>query len=367
MITDRKKYNILVIEDNTGDFVLIEEFLLEQFEDINLLYAKNYKAAVEILNENNSQFDVVLLDLSLPDKTGVSLISEIIKICADTPVIVLTGYDDFDFGVKSLSLGISDYLLKEELTPLTLYKSIIYSYERKKIIAALEASEKRARSFAKQLNNALEDERSRIAREIHDELGQQFSGLKMSLSSLKKLNGPESAREEIIDTMIGEVNVSIQSLRQIANELRPVIIDKLGLFAAIEWLVSGFERKTGIACETYITVQQIVFDKIQEINIFRICQEAITNITRHAQATKVSILIDKIGSELIIKITDNGIGIAGGVKNSLSMGLLNMNERANFIGAKLDIASSPNNGTIIELILSINGEKNINSRRSLSN
>lgn len=368
MLTERKKYRILIIEDNTGDFVLVEEFLLEQFEEINLLHAKNYKEAFKILSEKHTQFDVVLLDLSLPDKTGGALINEIVSICVNTPVIVLTGYDDFAFGVKSLSLGISDYLLKEELTPLTLYKSIVYSSERKKIVAELATSEKRARSFAKQLNNVLEEERSRIAREIHDELGQQFSGLKMSLSSLKKLNISESAREEIIDNMINEVNISIQSLRQIANELRPVIIDKLGLFAAIEWLVSGFEKKTGMVCEIYINIQQISLDKIQEINIFRICQEAITNIARHAEATKVTIVIDKIGTELIIKITDNGIGInTGGIKNSLSMGLLNMNERANFMGAKLNIISQPHSGTTIELIVNINEKKNINSRRSFSN
>jgi len=368
MLAQKKVHNILVIEDNTGDFVLVEEFLLEQFEEINLLHAKNYKEAFEILLEKCVQLDVVLLDLSLPDKNGVSLIDEIVKICKNTPVIVLTGYTDFAFGIKSLSLGVSDYLLKEELTPLSLYKSIIYSSERKKIVAALETSEKRARNLAKELNNVLEEERSRIAREIHDELGQQFSGLKMSLSSLKKLNPSEIDLGELIDTLITEVNHSIQSLRQIANELRPVIIDKLGLVAAIEWLVSGFEKKTGIVCEVYINVQKIVLDKNEEINIFRICQEAITNITRHAEATTVKIMIDQTDTHLIISITDNGKGIsAEDVSKLLSMGLLNMSERANFIGADLDITGAPGVGTTIQLIIGINGKKNFNSRRSFSN
>ena len=289
MLAQKKVHNILVIEDNTGDFVLVEEFLLEQFEEINLLHAKNYKEAFEILLEKCVQLDVVLLDLSLPDKNGVSLIDEIVKICKNTPVIVLTGYTDFAFGIKSLSLGVSDYLLKEELTPLSLYKSIIYSSERKKIVAALETSEKRARNLAKELNNVLEEERSRIAREIHDELGQQFSGLKMSLSSLKKLNPSEIDLGELIDTLITEVNHSIQSLRQIANELRPVIIDKLGLVAAIEWLVSGFEKKTGIVCEVYINVQKIVLDKNEEINIAKNLQQSMyTYLLRKADKYTVS-------------------------------------------------------------------------------
>jgi signal transduction histidine kinase len=359
---------ILVIEDNPGDFALVEEFLLEQIEAPVISHAIDYKAARDILLAPNASFDIILLDLSLPDKTGLPLIQEIVEMSLNTPVIVLTGYADLTFGVKSLSLGVSDYILKDELTALSLYKSIVYSSERKRIILALETSEKRARSFAKQLNDALEEERARIAREIHDEFGQQLSGLKMSLSSLKKNPGVCSDVEPIIETIVSEVNTSIQSLRQIANELRPVLIDKLGLFAAIEWLVSEFERKTGIPSRIYVDIDQPVIDKIIEINIFRICQEALTNITKHAEATMVNIRIENKNGELLIRIIDNGKGIKPTLlHNQLSMGLLNMKERANLIGAELNISSPAEKGTIIELIVTINGKENLNSRRSLSN
>jgi len=104
---------------------------------------KSYKEAKEILTQKDDQFDVVLLDLSLPDKTGTPLIREIVELSKNAPVIVLTGYADFSFGVKSLSLGIADYMLKEELTSTSLYKSIVYSFERKKAISALEESEEK--------------------------------------------------------------------------------------------------------------------------------------------------------------------------------------------------------------------------------
>lgn len=139
---DSRGYHILVIEDNPGDFVLIEDFLFEQIESPVLLHAKDYKEATAILYQY-SNIDVVLLDLSLPDKTGAPLIRDLKNICTNTPVIVLTGYSDFSFGVRSLSLGVSDYLLKDELTSSSLYKSIVYSLERKKNQAELEASEKR--------------------------------------------------------------------------------------------------------------------------------------------------------------------------------------------------------------------------------
>jgi len=352
-VPNKGEHTIFVIEDNPGDFALVEEFILEQIEAPSIMHALSYKAAREILVIRDIPFDIILLDLSLPDKTGIPLILEIIEISGNSPVIVLTGYADFLFGVKSLSLGVSDYILKDELTSLMLYKSIVYSIERKKIISALEMSEKRVRSFANQLNNVLEEERSRIAREIHDEFGQQLSGLKMSLSALRKRSGNDDYLEPLINSMVADVDTSIVSVRQIANELRPVLLDKLGLFAAIEWLVSEFEKKTSITSKLYMEIDRPDIDKALEINIFRICQEALTNITKYAEATLVKILIENRNDQLSIKIIDNGIGIKSStLHNPLSMGLVNMKERANLISADLNISSSPQKGTTIELIVS---------------
>ncbi|MGZ3889609.1 MAG: ATP-binding response regulator [Mucilaginibacter sp.] len=353
---------ILIVEDNPGDFALVEELLFEQIETPVISHVPNYEAAKEVLSQRTVPFDVILLDLSLPDKTGLPLIQDIISISSNAPVIVLTGYTDLTFGVRSLSLGVSDYILKDELTALSLYKSIVYSCERKKIILALENSELRARSFAKQLNNALEEERSRIAREIHDEFGQQLSGLKMALSSLKKNPGVSNEVGAVLEAIVADVNTSILSVRQIANELRPVLIDKLGLFAAIEWLVTEFGKKTGIISRVHFDVNQPVIGKIPEINIFRICQEALTNIAKHAGATMINVRIENREQELLIRIVDNGKGIASNtLHNPLSMGLLNMKERANLIGADLNISSSPGEGTIIELKVNINATENIDS------
>jgi PAS domain S-box-containing protein len=143
MKIDKKPYTILVIEDNPGDATLVEDFLLEHIEYLKLNNARNFKTAKEILSFQNGLIDAVLLDLSLPDKSGVELILEIVALSRTIPVIVLTGNSDFCFGAKSLSLGVSDYLLKDELTSLTLYKSIVYGVERKKAISALEESEKK--------------------------------------------------------------------------------------------------------------------------------------------------------------------------------------------------------------------------------
>lgn len=143
MTIDKNAYSILIIEDNPGDFALVEDFLFEKIEAPEISRAESYQAAREMLSNIECKFDIILLDLSLPDKTGEPLIKEILEICPGTPVIVLTGYADFSFGVKSLSLGVSDYILKDELTSLSLYKSIRYSSERRKAVTAVEESEKK--------------------------------------------------------------------------------------------------------------------------------------------------------------------------------------------------------------------------------
>jgi len=361
LVKDKTEYRILVIEDNRGDFALVEDFLFDQIESPEITRASTCSEAVQILA--NHKYDVILLDLSLPDKTGAVLITEILTVSKGAPVIVFTGYTDFAFGVKSLSLGISDYILKEDLTSMSLYKSIVYNIERKHFISALETSEMQVRSFAKQLNFILEEERARIAREIHDDLGQQLSGLKMSIASLNKFGRENDVIATTIDSMLTDVDQSIKSLRLIANELRPVIIDKLGLFAAIEWLASRFEARTGVICRLRVPPIQTIIEKTKEINIFRIIQEVFTNISKHANASMVTIVIKNMpGKRLLFQVTDNGVGVSPEkIGQPLSMGLLNIRERAKMINADLAITRPAEGGTTIELTINLNDKENIDS------
>jgi len=138
---DRRALKILVIEDNPGDFVLVEDFLHDQIETPIIQHASNFKSALAELSECDAEFDIVLLDITLPDKAGEPLIQAIINSCPNAPVIVLTGHADFSFSVRSLSLGVADYLLKDELTSLSLYKSIIYSTERRRQSDELASSQ----------------------------------------------------------------------------------------------------------------------------------------------------------------------------------------------------------------------------------
>lgn len=141
---DPRHYNILIIEDNPGDYILIEDYILEYILMPNLAHARSLQEAKAFMSPDYPvKFDLVLLDLTLPDGDGTKLIMDIVEVCPDWPIVVLTGYTDFEFSVKSLALGVSDYLLKDELAPSGLYKSIVYNIERKRARTELEESQKR--------------------------------------------------------------------------------------------------------------------------------------------------------------------------------------------------------------------------------
>jgi len=144
MFKDINPYRILVIEDNPGDFLLISDYLEDHITSPVIDQAKDFKEAESLLKGKDcGPYDVVLLDLSLPDKNGENLINDVVKITGNCPVIVLSGYADFEFSIKSLSLGITDYLLKDDLTSSSLYKSLVYNIERKKILSDLEEAKLR--------------------------------------------------------------------------------------------------------------------------------------------------------------------------------------------------------------------------------
>lgn len=143
MRKDDKSYHILVIEDNLGDFILIEEYLNENILSPKTIRADTFHAAKQLLENESMVFDVIFLDLSLPDLSGEELIVGVLDLAVGKPVIALTGFSDLDFSIKSLGLGISDYLLKDDLTPIILYKSVIYSIQRSRQIDQIQKSEKR--------------------------------------------------------------------------------------------------------------------------------------------------------------------------------------------------------------------------------
>lgn len=207
------------------------------------------------------------------------------------------------------------------------------------------------RNLATDLQNIREEERTRISREIHDELGQQLTGLKMNISWLnKKLIHATPEISNHINQSIALSDQTLKTVRRIAAQLRPSILDDLGLISALEWESDEFQNRYNI--ETSFVAENITSTIDQKIStaIFRIFQESLTNILRHSKATIVTTVFSEFNNHFTFKVEDNGIGFDDSSdKNKRSLGLLGMQERAIMIGGLLTINSIPNKGTILNL------------------
>ena len=224
--------------------------------------------------------------------------------------------------------------------------------ERKRAEEALRASREQMRALAGRLQAVREEERTQIAREIHDELGGALTGLKIDFSLLTRAAlkiENETVRTSLLagmDSMIKFIDATIQTVRRIAMELRPGVLDDLGLVAALEWQLKDFEKRTGIRCEFFPPVEDISLDADLSTALFRIFQEALTNVARHSGATEVRVRLRADADSSTLEVEDNGKGIEKEkILSSKSLGLLGMRERAQMFGGRITVTGTPGIGT----------------------
>ena len=229
--------------------------------------------------------------------------------------------------------------------------------ERKKAELAILESREQLRALASGLEKVREEERIYLSRELHDHLGQNLTGLKMDVAFISKLieaNKPFNKKNIAEKTrgMSELIDELIQNVRKISSELRPNVLDYLGLVPAIEWQVEEFRKRTEIECSYSSNTAKIDLGMQINSSIFRIIQEAFTNIVRHSKATKVDISLDEQDDHISIKISDNGIGIKENELSDIkSLGILGMKERTLNFKGKLDIVNKDSGGTILTLII----------------
>ncbi|MFO1488476.1 MAG: response regulator [Verrucomicrobiota bacterium] len=212
------------------------------------------------------------------------------------------------------------------------------------------------RELAGRLVTAQETERRRIAREIHDELGQQLTGLNTDLAWLEKRlaeskGGRRTTWVNKIAGMQAQIKTTIQTVRRISTDLRPALLDNLGLIAALEWQAREFQKRTGIRCDFQCALETLDWDSDRSTTVFRIFQETLTNVTRHADADSVSASLTRAGDIIRLTVRDNGKGIIEGRARSKSLGILGMTERASLVGGSLHISSEPGAGTTVEAVI----------------
>jgi signal transduction histidine kinase len=227
--------------------------------------------------------------------------------------------------------------------------------ERKNIENKLQKSYDEIRMLSNHILSVREEERLHIAREIHDELGQQLTVLKMDVLAISKQSNylplPVISK---IDRMIQMIDKSIQTVKKIVTELRPGILDDLGLIAALEWQAKEFQNSTGIFCR--FNSNCIVENYSDKINtaVFRIFQESLTNVARHSKATKVFTQLYNHNNMLVLEVNDNGIGMCTeSINSSSSFGVLGMKERATMLNGYINIQPSPTGGTRVQVQIPI--------------
>lgn len=225
-------------------------------------------------------------------------------------------------------------------------------FERREAENHLKTSGEQLRALSARLQEVREEERLLVAREVHDELGQLLTVLKIDLTLLKnnfqKSKGSDSKLVSELLSMIKVADSGIESVQRIATELRPLILEDLGLLEGIEWYAKDFEKRTGIRCEIKIPVGILSLEKDPSIALFRIFQEALTNAARHSKADSIQVSCLEEGQFLILKIQDNGIGIDPKKMNqSKSLGLIGMRERAVVLGGEVSITAGSEKGTSV--------------------
>jgi two-component system, NarL family, sensor histidine kinase UhpB len=476
-----QKIRILLLEDSASDALLIDE-ALSDLSDIQHELTHTDLLSEGLALARKTHFDIVLLDLGLPDAQGMDTFREFHRQVPDVPVLVLTGLDDISVGLLAIQEGAQDYLIKKDIHSSLLGRALRYAMERHHVAVALATSEERFQlavsgaaaglwdwdlrtdsiyfaprfkeimgyrqddlpnevrahqdaihpddvdqvmanlkahmdhesvydeeyrvrtqsgdfkwiqslgqalwtdsgepyrmvgwimdiSDRKRAEDALrtsreelqrlsaniqhmrEEEKTRIARELHDDLGQQLTALKMEVElaerRLKKAEPRSPGGDlrkiyELIDQLAG-------SVRRIAADLRPLMLDDLGLIPAIDWLTNEFSARHNVRVTTHVAVQEIVFNSESGTAVFRMVQEALTNIARHSGASEATLDIVRDEANCIVRVIDNGRGTAQGARvNRRSFGLLGLRERAAQLDGEIQISTAPDMGFALTITL----------------
>lgn len=228
--------------------------------------------------------------------------------------------------------------------------------ERVKAEAALRQSREELRALSANLQQVRELEKSRIARELHEDLGQTLSALKMDVSALESRLAAGASLDGVVAAQLQRmrqvIDRNIASLRRIASRQRPIMLDDLGLPAAIDWLVDDFVQHHGIDVRHDVEIGQLTFNADAATAVFRIIEEALSNIARHAHASRVELSLDASDKNCVLRIADNGIGTSAlPAGNGKAFGLLGVRERVNALGGRFFIDSMPENGFVLTVVL----------------
>ena len=390
---------ILLVEDSPSDAVLIEESLVQNNPgEFQFTHTETLTEALALCAKDT--FDALLLDLSLPDVAGRETFLRARKEAPDLAIVVLTGVEDEAVGLDAVRFGVQDYLVKGQAFGRQTARTLRYAIERKRAESALKQAEaalqqerdllearvgertaelseanrslqieiaqrQRAevahRDVLRRLANAEETERGRISRELHDELGQDLTALKLGLRHLGTQGPFPPAVRESIGKLDKLAEGLMRNIHRLAWELRPSALDDLGLDLALSRYIAEWSEKCGIAVDFHSSgTEGRRLPPECETTLYRVTQEALTNVARHANARRGSVLLQRHADIVSLIIEDDGMGFDADTTLQEAtargrLGLLGMQERVTLAGGTLQFESAPGSGASVFVRLPLNG------------
>lgn len=345
----QRELQLLHLEDSELDHELTLAHLARGHLRARVTRIDSEAAFLDALDERS--WDAVISDYNLPGFSGLVALDLLKASGRDLPFILVSGEIGEDTAVEAMRNGASDYLLKNNLARLVpaLLHAIEATETRRARVRAdreLDESKQRLRELAQHLQNSIEQERTAIAREIHDDVGGSLTALKFDLAWIARHS---DSREVLarVNSALETVTLAIDSSKRIMHNLRPAILEQ-GLVAALQWLASRFEKRTGIECLIRLPADVPDLPTGVPLVAYRTAQEALTNITKHAHASRVRLDLSLAGGVLSLEISDNGRGLAADdLSKARSFGIRGLHERAGTVGGWVELGSDASGTTMI--------------------
>jgi signal transduction histidine kinase len=363
-----RKIRVFIVEDET----IVARDLQRMLEGLNYEPAGTAGSGEQALEMIAAELpDLVLMDIALQGgHDGIETADEIRRRFR-RPVIFITALGDAPTLHRAKRTEPFGYLFKpfeqreiHAAIEMALYKHAMeeslreseakWRYSEGKFRAASE----RLQNLTRHLQDAGEKERTRLAHELHDELGQTLTAMKMDIAwILSKLPEGENALRARVADLAKLSDYTLKSVRRLSQEMRPGVLDDLGLSAALEWLTAEFSERTGTRCRVESIIDESRLTKAQVTALFRIVQESLTNVSRHSAATEIAVTLEQTGEAIILRVMDNGRGIREDeIRGGRSLGLLGMHERAAAAGGSSTIVGTPGQGTTVTVTIPLSSK-----------